>query len=235
VRPVRRSRRVAVALVVMLVWFASLVCEAQPVTEASTLPVVSFMDLADPNWLEREAHLSQRQQLLRESALLLRTQEEMREERQRVLEQRGLIQRDVARRAVATRRIADLVPSHYQAMVLDVAEQFGLDPRVLAAVGSVESQWYANALGADGDSGLMQILPSTAQWIAGRMGLAVYDLYDPLTNLTMGAWYLHLLYHAHGDWEQALAEYNGGPRAAARGVDHPYTRLVMRVYRNEGR
>ncbi len=65
------------------------------------------------------------------------------------------------------------------------------------------------------------------------MGLEEYDLYDPVTNLNMGAWYLHVLYLEYGDWTRALAAYNGGPLAAPKAADHPYPPLVMRVYHRE--
>jgi len=126
--------------------------------------------------------------------------------------------------------IEDLVPVAYRDLVLNIADQYQMDPRILAAVGTVESQWYSTAVGSSGDSGLMQILPETARWIASRMRLAQYDLTDPRTNLSMGAWYLDALHDEYGSWELALAVYNGGPRAAARGADHPYTVKVLGVY-----
>ncbi len=126
--------------------------------------------------------------------------------------------------------IDDLVPEVYRDLVRTVADRYQMDARILAAVGTVESQWYSAAVGSHGDSGLMQILPETASWIADRLGFSQYDLRDPLTNLTMGAWYLDVLHTEYGSWEQALAVYNGGPRAAPKGADHPYTVRVLNVY-----
>jgi len=56
--------------------------------------------------------------------------------------------------------------------------------------------------------------------------MAEYDLFDPYTNLTMGIWYLHVLYDEYGSWDNALAAYNGGPTHAAMGASHPYVRRV---------
>ena len=106
----------------------------------------------------------------------------------------------------------------------------GVDPRLVAAVGHVESRWNPRTVGTHNDTGLMQILPSTAQWIASRLGWSEYDLFDPWTNLHMGIWYLHVLHQEYGTWEKALAAYNGGPRHAHLGAAHPYVGRVMRAY-----
>lgn len=218
------------ALVVVMVWMVSMGYDARPVQGAPAIGTgygrrVECGDTWYESLLIAHRNLDRMERV--EHLWALQAQ---REEAAQFHEYRSAVRREQARRAVEARRIADLVPEQYSEMVLAVAERFDMDPRLIAAVGYVESRWYAKALGTHGDSGLMQILPSTAEWIAGRMGLAHYDLYDPITNLTMGAWYLHAMYHEYGNWEQALAGYNGGPRGALKGANHPYTKLVTRVY-----
>lgn len=149
-------------------------------------------------------------------------------------EHRKRVYREQAHRREQLRQVADLVPRGYRQYVLDVSSRFEVDPRLVAAVGTVESKWHARALGRHGDSGLMQILPGTAAYIARGMGLADYDLFDPLTNLTMGTWYLDSLRRDYGSWDRALAAYNGGPKGAALGDQHPYVVRVMQVYRRQG-
>lgn len=112
--------------------------------------------------------------------------------------------------------IADLVPPQYRLLVLGVARQEGLAPRLIAAQGWVESRWQADAVGTSGERGVMQIMPSTAEWIAEQMGLDTYDLNDPATNVAMGARYLRLLIDEHGSVDNALAAYNAGPAYATR-------------------
>lgn len=109
--------------------------------------------------------------------------------------------------------ISDLVPERYRSLVIETAARYDLNPRLLAAVGWVESRWRKGASGSAGEVGLLQILPSTADWIAARMGLERYDLVDPATNLNMAAWYLRHTIDAEGSVERGLAAYNGGPRA----------------------
>lgn len=106
--------------------------------------------------------------------------------------------------------ISDLVPAKYRALVIETARRYDLDPRLLAAVGWVESRWQRGASGSAGEVGLLQILPSTADWIAQEMGLERYDLTDPATNVAMAAWYLRHSIDAQGSEDGGLAAYNAG-------------------------
>jgi soluble lytic murein transglycosylase-like protein len=192
-------------------------------------------DSACSTQLEEAWLVAQRQQVQLERAEALRQQAEDQREAADLQRHRMEANREAARQRAATERIADLVPEQYQDLVLEVAGRFGVDARLVAAVGTVESRWNPHEYGSHGDSGLMQIIPPTARWIAARLGMQAYDLYDPATNLTMGTWYLSVLYHQYGNWDAALAAYNGGPKAAAVGANYPYTRLVMKVYNQKGR
>lgn len=127
-------------------------------------------------------------------------------------------------------RIADLTPARYRLLVLTLARQYQIDPLLIAAVTTVESHWNADAIGGHGEIGLMQILPDTARFVAASIGLTGYDLKDPATNLEIGTAYLAALIEQYGSIGQALAAYNGGPRAAHHGDDHPYARKVLRLH-----
>jgi soluble lytic murein transglycosylase len=65
-----------------------------------------------------------------------------------------------------------------------------------------------------GAKGLMQIMPSTADYIARKSGGTEFvqgDLADPQINISYGSWYLrYLLEHYHGNVPLALAAYNAG-------------------------
>ena len=132
------------------------------------------------------------------------------------------------------RSVEDLVPVDLRTAVVHAAVYNGLDPRLLAAVGWVETggTWDPRLRGLAGETGLMQIMPATATWIAQQRKLPVPDLTDPAVNLDWGAWYLaHLLEQTGGDQVEALRRYNAGPRwrdrapTAARG----YSDRVQRV------
>ena len=68
------------------------------------------------------------------------------------------------------------------------ARRAGLPPEVADAVTHTESRFNRNAIGADGEIGLMQILPSTARMLGFSGSLA--ELADPETNVRYGVMYL---------------------------------------------
>jgi soluble lytic murein transglycosylase len=65
-----------------------------------------------------------------------------------------------------------------------------------------------------GAKGLMQILPSTAQFIAHKSGGTAFELRDlgtPQINIAYGSWYLRYLINRYGGNETlAVAAYNAG-------------------------
>jgi soluble lytic murein transglycosylase len=88
-----------------------------------------------------------------------------------------------------------------------------LDPALIAAVVYAESKFEPRTSSA-GALGLMQILPETANFIAGRSGgtrFTTSDLATPAINLAYGSWYLrYLLDRYNGHELPAVAAYNAG-------------------------
>ena len=106
-------------------------------------------------------------------------------------------------------------PLHYQTIVRAHAQNYHLEPALLAAVIYQESKFRADAGSSSGAIGLMQIQPATAEGIALHTGgdaFRVDDLYDPEINIRYGAWYLRHLLDKYGDERDALAAYNAGQR-----------------------
>jgi soluble lytic murein transglycosylase len=130
-------------------------------------------------------------------------------------------------------------PLRYEQIIRGHAENYHLDPQLLAAVIYQESKFDAGAVSASGAVGLMQLLPSTGQGIAERTGGDSWtpdDLRNPELNVRYGAWYLRHLLDKYGDEELALAAYNAGQtnvdrwRAQGVGIQFPETRnYVARV------
>jgi soluble lytic murein transglycosylase len=77
-----------------------------------------------------------------------------------------------------------------------------------------ESRFDPGAFGYAAERGLMQILPTTQDWIVEQLGeeISPGEAFTPQANVRMGAWYLrHLLDYYDGDLELTIAAYNGGP------------------------
>jgi peptidoglycan lytic transglycosylase len=129
-------------------------------------------------------------------------------------------------------------PLRYEHIVRGHAENYRLDPALVAAVIYQESKFRADARSDSGAVGLMQLLPETAKGIAARTGgsqFEVDDLYDPEINVRYGSWYLRHLIDKYGTEERALAAYNGGQGNLDRGVMYPETRhYVDRVLELRG-
>jgi len=86
---------------------------------------------------------------------------------------------------------------------------------VLAVI-QTESQFNAYAKGTAGEIGLMQIKPSTAQWIAKKYNLpwgGASTLYDPIVNIKMGITYFaHLRSEFESRAHHYIPAYNMGPK-----------------------
>lgn len=105
------------------------------------------------------------------------------------------------------------LPLRHDDIIRQQAEDKNLDPALIAAVIYQESRFRPRESSA-GALGLMQLLPDTAHFIAGKTGgsrFTTEDLATPQVNIAYGAWYLrYLLDQFDGDEVTALAAYNGG-------------------------
>lgn len=106
-----------------------------------------------------------------------------------------------------------LYPMKYSELITKSAGQNQLDPALVAAVIYEESSFEETISSDAGAVGLMQLMPSTATWIAAKtdgVDFRVSDLKDPSINIAYGCWYLRYLTDRYGSSELALAAYNGG-------------------------
>jgi soluble lytic murein transglycosylase-like protein len=108
----------------------------------------------------------------------------------------------------------------YDALIRSAASAYGLDPALIKAHMSVESNFNPHATnlegsGANPSSGLMQIRLSTARALGypGEQGNSqlLSGLYNPALNVPLAAKLIREnLDRAGGDVERAISAYNGG-------------------------
>lgn len=104
-------------------------------------------------------------------------------------------------------------PMEYVELIRENAAANGLDPAYPAAVIMAESDYQPDAVSEANAQGLMQLLPDTAQWIAGKFDEAYVEgcLFAPEINIKYGCWYLGwLLRRFDGDMTCATAAYHAG-------------------------
>ncbi len=97
-----------------------------------------------------------------------------------------------------------------------VARELDLDPFLLLAIAKQESTFRAGVVSSAGATGVLQLMPATASWLAkvdDRIANQhVQHLKSPVNSIRLGAVYLHrMLQRAGQNKAYALASYNAGP------------------------
>ena len=109
----------------------------------------------------------------------------------------------------------DMMDSYVRDNQLDEAWVYGLIRQ--------ESRFVSLARSGAGASGLMQVMPATARWIAKTMGMRDYHpglIHRVETNIQFGTYYLrHVLDEMEGQPLMATAAYNAGPSRPRRWAD----------------
>ena len=101
-------------------------------------------------------------------------------------------------REAAYQRVVDAhpLPSDIRTLIEQYAAENNLQPAFVASIVLNESSYRTDAESGVGARGLMQLMPETAQWIAGKLKLENYSfamMYDAETNIRFGTWYLNYL------------------------------------------
>ena len=95
------------------------------------------------------------------------------------------------------------------------ARSVGLDDAWVYGLMRQESRFITSAKSVAGASGLMQLMPATAKWVAKKIGLTEYQharVNDLETNVALGTNYLKIvLDELHSHQALASAAYNAGP------------------------
>jgi soluble lytic murein transglycosylase len=98
------------------------------------------------------------------------------------------------------------------------AAEHGLDEAWVFGLVRQESRFVADARSSAGASGLMQLMPATAKWVAAKLGMKQYRqalVTDLDINISLGTYYLkHVLDTLDNQPVLASAGYNAGPGRA---------------------
>lgn len=114
-------------------------------------------------------------------------------------------------------------PAPHRDLMQAYAREHGLDEAWVYGLIRQESRFVQQARSSVGASGLMQLMPATAKWIANRMGMKHYrqNLINQIdTNISFGTYYLRYVLDTNdGQPVLATASYNAGPSRARRWKD----------------
>jgi soluble lytic murein transglycosylase len=125
---------------------------------------------------------------------------------------------DTAERTVLLHDFGLRFPTPYREVVQDYASQLDLDEAWIYGLVRQESRFAHTARSTAGASGLMQLMPSTARWVAKRLGLSGHHAKLTATadsNIVLGTYYLRQMMDSlDNQMVLASAGYNAGPRRA---------------------
>ena len=112
-------------------------------------------------------------------------------------------------------------PKKYKNYVTFYAAENNLDSALVYAVIKAESNFDKNATSKSGAMGLMQLMPTTAKWIAEELGddYSEVNLYNPETNVRYGCFYLKYLFERFSDVDAVVCAYNAGESVVKNWLD----------------
>ena len=103
-------------------------------------------------------------------------------------------------------------PLEYVEAISANSKLYNVEPELIASIINVESSYNPQAQSNKGAVGLMQVLPTTAEWVCNRIGREYKqdNLYDPSVNIQIGTYYIAYLIGYFGDENLAICAYNAG-------------------------
>lgn len=103
-------------------------------------------------------------------------------------------------------------PIAYEEEITLASESFGVDEAIIYSIIYCESSFNREAVSNMDARGLMQMLPSTYEWLCSLDGAEYVeeDLFDPQKNIYYGTKYLSMLYNKYENWDAVFAAYHAG-------------------------
>ena len=105
-----------------------------------------------------------------------------------------------------------LYPIKYSKFVEKAAAEYNLDAALIYGVIHTESHFDEDAESHAGAVGLMQVMPSSFEWLQKLRGteLAQSELEKPAVNIDYGCYLLRYFLDTYGTEQAAVAAYNAG-------------------------
>jgi soluble lytic murein transglycosylase len=129
---------------------------------------------------------------------------------------------NTAERTVQSHDYAQRFPTPHRDALSAAARQWDLDEAFVYGIIRQESRFMPEARSPVGATGLMQLMPSTARWVARQISIVPFRpdmLVRPEINLRMGTYYFSRVMTDLGHPMLATAAYNAGPGRARRWRD----------------
>jgi soluble lytic murein transglycosylase len=96
------------------------------------------------------------------------------------------------------------------------AQEHRLNPMLVTALMRQESRFEPKIKSSVGATGLMQLMPDTADFVASKLEMTTYNAENPDDNIRLGTWYLGYTHDEYkGNSMLAIASYNAGPNAVS--------------------
>ncbi len=129
---------------------------------------------------------------------------------------------NTADRTVQIHDLAQRFPTPHRDALSAAARQWDLDEAIVYGIVRQESRFMPEARSPVGATGLMQLMPATARWVARQIAMRPYRpemLVRPDVNVQMGSYYFRRVLDELGHPILATAAYNAGPGRARRWRD----------------
>lgn len=105
-----------------------------------------------------------------------------------------------------------LFPFPYYDLILKWSQDRQLNPLLVTALIRQESRFEKDIKSPVGATGLMQLMPATAEMVADNLKIKEYSLTKPDDNINFGTWYFDYTHKTYDNNSMfAVASYNAGP------------------------
>lgn len=103
-------------------------------------------------------------------------------------------------------------PIKYEEYVNQSSNVYGVEPELVYAIIRTESKFDATAVSSAGAIGLMQIIPSTFEWMNSKKNILSEekDLFSPEQNIDCGVHLISFLLSKYQNFDTAVCAYNAG-------------------------